>query len=321
MVNAGSLSNKQKIDIIIQRNTFFFRSEDFEEKSEASISSITNLLLLLEHELKAKHTIADKKQVVLDIVRKKSDGLSALLILTSVSEEYLLRLITFARTMKDKELNKLVDLGSLSGTSPDTEISKAKLFRMVKTNPNLAMSIVNLLFEGFSVPILQKKLPLFELKKLNFGKLEFTTESLIDTLVRYAKRGSYKAAGENDPAILIKNLLAKNKISFIANTKVQGLNRKIDFVIPNKTKPRIFLESSFEVTTSSGMGDKAKTELGVKMNIGTHYPNTTFVGFVDGVGWYVRKQDLAKLIAAFDNVFTFKDTELTRFLDFVKSVL
>ena len=321
MVNVGSLSNKQKLDIVIQRNTFFFKSEDFEEKSEANISSITNLLLLLERELRTKHTIEDKKQVVLEILHKKSDGLSALLILTSVSEEYLLRLITFARAAKDEELNELVNLGNFSGTSLDTEISKANLFKTVKDNPELAVNIVNLLFEGFSVPILQKKLPLFELKKLNFGKLEFTTESLVDTLVRSAKRGSYKAAGENDAAILTKKLLAENKISFVTNTKVQGLNRKIDFVIPNKTEPRVFVESSFQVTTSSGMGDKAKTELGVKMNIGTHYPNATFIGFVDGVGWYVRKRDLAKLIAAFDNVFTFKDTELTRFVDFVKSVL
>lgn len=321
MTTNGSLSNKQKLDIILQRNTFFFRSEDFEEKSEASISSLTNLLLLLERELKSKSTIDDKKRVVLDILKKKHDGLSALLILTSVSEEFLLRLITFARTAKDKELNSLVNLDSFSGTSLDTEISKANLFKAVKNNPDFAMSIVNLLFEGFSVPILQKKLPLFELKKLNFGKLEFTTESLVDTLVRYAKRGSYKAAGDNDPAILIKNLLTENKISFITNTKVQGLNRKMDFVIPNKTKPRIFVESSFAVTTSSGMGDKAKTELGVKMNISTHYPSTAFIGFVDGVGWYVRRQDLAKLVAAFDNVFTFKDTELTRFLNFVKSFL
>jgi hypothetical protein len=277
--------------------------------------------LLLERELRTKHTIADKKHTVLDILKKRADGLSALLILTGISEEFLLRLITFTRTTKDKELNKLVNLDSFSGTSLDVEISKTNLFKTVKTNPNLATGVVNLLFEGFSVPILQKKLPLFELKKLNFSKLEFTTESLIDTLVRYAKRGSYKAAGENDPAIMIKNILTKNKIPFIANTIVPGLNRKLDLVIPNKTKPRIFIESSFEVTTSSGMGDKAKTELGVKMNISTHYPSATFVGFVDGIGWYVRKQDLAKLVAAFDNVFTFKDAELTRFLDFVKSFL
>ena len=163
MTTNGSLSNKQKMDIILQRNTFFFRSEDFEEKSEASISSITNLLLLLERELKSRSTIDDKKRVVLDILKKKHDGLSALLILTSVSEEFLLRLITFARTAKDKELNSLVNLDNFSGTSLDTEISKANLFKAVKNNPDFAMSIVNLLFEGFSVPILQKKLPLFEL--------------------------------------------------------------------------------------------------------------------------------------------------------------
>ena len=32
MAISGSLSNKQKLDIVIQRNTFFFKSDDFEEK-------------------------------------------------------------------------------------------------------------------------------------------------------------------------------------------------------------------------------------------------------------------------------------------------
>jgi len=69
------------------------------------------------------------------------------------------------------------------------------------------------------------------------------------------------------------------------------------------------------------MGDKAKTEIQVVSDIKRHYSNSAFVGFVDGIGWYVRRRDLARLVAAFDNVFTFKRTELTRFLKFLKSVL
>ncbi len=198
MVNTGSLSNKQKLDIVIQRNTFFFKSEDFEEKWEARISSITNLLLFLQRELNAKKSLGDKKKVVVNLLLDKPDGLTAVLALTSISEEFLLRLITFARTVQDKELNKLVKIESFSKFPLDKEISKTSLFRLVKPDGNATESIVNILFEGFSIPVLQKCLPLFELKKLNFSKLEFTTESLLDSIVRQAKRGCYGGTVRQD---------------------------------------------------------------------------------------------------------------------------
>jgi hypothetical protein len=36
-----------------------------------------------------------------------------------------------------------------------------------------------------------------------------------------------------------------------------------------------------------------------------HYPKAKFIGFIDGVGWYVRRRDLKRMIDAFDDVFTF----------------
>ena len=62
MTTSRSLTNKQKLDIVIQRNTFFFRSADFEEQGEARISSITNLLLFLQRELASKKSLEDKKK-------------------------------------------------------------------------------------------------------------------------------------------------------------------------------------------------------------------------------------------------------------------
>jgi len=69
MVNGGSLSNKQKLNIVIQRNTFFFRSPDFEEQGEARISSITNLLLFLQRELASKKSLGDKKKVLVNLLK------------------------------------------------------------------------------------------------------------------------------------------------------------------------------------------------------------------------------------------------------------
>ncbi len=195
VVMTDAMTEEEKFNIILERNTFFFRNEEFEEGWESYISSITNLLLLLKRGLDEKKSIEERKRVVVDFIIGKQDGLSAVLALTGISEELLLRLVTFVRTVDDKDLNKLVNKDSFPQTSLDREWSKDYLFRLVRTNPGVAEGIVNLLFEAFSVPILRESLPLFELKKLNFSKLDFSIESLVDSIVRHAKRISNVRGG------------------------------------------------------------------------------------------------------------------------------
>jgi hypothetical protein len=68
-------------------------------------------------------------------------------------------------------------------------------------------------------------------------------------------------------------------------------------------------------------GDKSKTELSINTLIKSYYPKTKFIGFVDGIGWYVRKGDLKRMIAAYDDVFTFHRDELNRFEKLLNHVL
>ena len=83
----------------------------------------------------------------------------------------------------------------------------------------------------------------------------------------------------------------------------------------------MIIECSYVVTTSSGMGDKAKTEQRVAEAIKKYYPNTLFVGFVDGIGWYVRRGDLARMIKAYDFVFTFRADEIEKFKKLLMTVM
>ncbi|MBU1487393.1 hypothetical protein KKH56_05015 [bacterium] len=96
--------------------------------------------------------------------------------------------------------------------------------------------------------------------------------------------------------------------------------RTMDFIIPNKKDPKIIIECSYLVTTSSGQGDKSKTEISIDSLIKEHYPKTQFLGFVDGIGWYVRKNDLKRMVVAYEDVFTFHQEELERFKQLLKEV-
>jgi len=329
MIKISKPTTESKFKLVIDKNTFYLYDRDFEEKYEGYISSIKELLLVLRNKVSTEGL---KKDFFVELIRNKKNGLRALLALTGISNEYLKRLITLIRVIDDEELNRLtlkdkwqteteeIDEGGVS------EWSDSKIANLIKSNENFAKGIVNIFFEGSTVPVLTQALPLFELKKLSVEKLEFKIESLVDTLIRYKEKGSYAGKKENNPEVLIEKILDELEIPYTSGDlqKLVGVldeeKRTMDFIIPDQDNPLLIVESSYVVTTSSGQGDKAKTEINVAKLIKKHYPKALFIGFVDGIGWYVRKNDLKRMVEAYDEVFTFHKEELNRFKELLSTV-
>lgn len=97
-----------------------------------------------------------------------------------------------------------------------------KIKSYIKINKFFAEGIINLFFEGSTAPILRRVLALFEFKKLDINKFNFSLDSLIDTIVRYKVKDSYSASKENNPGAIIEKVLKEL----------------------NKTKPKIIIECS-----------------------------------------------------------------------------
>lgn len=316
-----------KFETVIDKNTFYFYNPAFEDKYEGYLNSLKEMLLILKNNIETQGL---KKEFFEQLLTEKENGLRALLALTGLSNETLKRLTTIIRVVNDPELSKLVykdrwnkeeDINNLK------EWSDEKIGKFITENQFFRKGIVNLFFEGSTVPFLTKTIPLFELKKLSISKLKFNLPDMIDTLIRYKEKGSYSAKKENNPEILIEEILTQMEIPFekgdlselIDNAPVN--KRNMDFIIPNKQNPLIIAESSFLVTTSSGQGDKSKTEISIDSLIKSHYPKAKFIGFVDGIGWYVRKGDLQRMVTAYEDVFTFHKDELIRFKKFLIGTL
>lgn len=318
---------QEKFNIVINRNTFYFYNKKFEERYEGYINSIKETLLVLKNKIQ---TDGLKKEVFEDLIAKKENGLRALLALTGFSNEYLKRLTTIIRVVDIPELNKLVykeywpkekDINDIKEWSDDA------IDRLINKNEYFRKGIVNIFFEGATVPFLVNTVPLFELKKLSISKLKFEIPEMIDTLIRYKEKGSYSGMKENNPEILVEALLNELHISFACGDlgeliqNAPDSKRTMDFIIPNKKNPKIIVESSYLVTTSSGQGDKSKTEISIDALIKKHYPAAHFWGFIDGIGWYVRKNDLKRMVVAYEDVFTFHPEELKRFQKQLKEVM
>lgn len=314
-----SKSVEEKIQTVIRKNTFYFFDSKFEESYEGYINSLKETLLIVKNKVETEGL---KKEIFEWLLLEKENGLRALLALTGFSNEYLKRITTIIRIVDDPELNKLVYKDKwFNESNPDNiqEWSDSTIQKLIRGNESFRKGIVNIFFEGGSIPFLAETIPLFELKKLSISKLKFEIPELIDTLIRYKEKGSYSGMKGNNPETLIANILDKLGITYETGDLTELIDnapdnkRTMDFIIPNKKNPAIIVESSFLATTSSGQGDKSKTEISIDTLIKSHYPQAIFVGFVDGIGWYVRKGDLRRMVAAYEDVFTFHKDELERF--------
>lgn len=316
-----------KFNTVITKNTFYFYNREFEETYEGYVNSIKETLLVLKNQIQ---NTGLRKELFEDLVHKKENGLRALLALTGFSNESLKRLITFMRIVDDPELNvliykeKWITEAEISDRENIKEWSDNKIQKKIQENEFFRKGLVNIFFEGSTIPIFSNALPLFELKKLSISKLNFEIDALIDTLIRYKEKGSYSGKKENNPEVVIENILDEMGIGFEKGdlgeliSNAPDTKRTMDFIIPDKRDPRIIIECSYLVTTSSGQGDKSKTEISIDSLIKEYYPQTHFLGFVDGIGWYVRKNDLKRMVAAYEDVFTFHQEELERFRQLLK---
>lgn len=320
---------QEKFDTVIAKNTFYFYNQEFEEAYEGYVNSIKETLLVLKNQIQ---NTGLRKELFEDLIHRKENGLRALLALTGFSNESLKRLMTFIRIVDDSELNALIykeewiTEAEISDSENIKEWSDNKIQKKIRESEFFRKGLVNIFFEGSTIPILSKVLPLFELKKLSISKLSFEIDALIDTLIRYKEKGSYSGKKENNPEAVIENILDELGIGFERGDlgelidNAPDTKRTMDFIIPDKRSPKIIIECSYLVTTSSGQGDKSKTEIAIDSLIKEHYPEARFLGFVDGIGWYVRKNDLKRMVAAYEDVFTFQQEELERFKQLLKKV-
>jgi hypothetical protein len=319
----GLKLKNSKFETVINKNTFYFYNSAFQDKYEAYLNSINETLLVLKNEIDTKGL---NKQFFESLLLK-DNGLRALLALTGFANESLKRLITVIRVTDDKSLSVLMNKSKWVKTTSQNDIKEwgdKTVKNLIKDDRYFRKGLVNLFFEGSTIPFLSRTLPLFEIKKLSISKLKFEIPAMIDTLVRYKEKGSYSGKMENNPEYFLANFLKDLNITFEKGDLSELLKnefqekRTMDFIIPNKENPKIIIESSFLVTTSSGQGDKSKTECNIKKLIHRYYPMAKFIGFVDGIGWYVRKSDLKRMVGAYDEVFTYHKTEIDCFSKYVE---
>lgn len=164
---------EEKFHTIISKNTFYFHNHIFEEKYESYLNSVKETLLVLKNDIENQGL---KKEQISRLIAEKEHGLAAVLALTGFSNEFFKRLITIIRAVDDPELSKLACKDEWSSGQPTENLGEwgdNKIQAMIRLNEGFRNGIVNIFFEGATIPFLTKTIPLFELKKLSISRLGY----------------------------------------------------------------------------------------------------------------------------------------------------
>ena len=160
-----SRTTENKFQTVIQKNTFYFFSPKFEEDYEGYVNSLKETLLNVRNRIETEGL---KKEIFEELIAEKENGLKALLALSGFSNEYLKRLTTIIRIVDYPELNKLVYKEKwYNEESPEniSEWSDTTILKLIRNNKFFKKGLINIFFEGASVPFLAETIPLFELKR------------------------------------------------------------------------------------------------------------------------------------------------------------
>lgn len=199
-------------------NTFWYSNREFETTYEGYINALKENLLHLRNRVHRENLSVELIADFLD--EKGKNGLTALLALTGISYEYLKRLFTFIRIKDVPELNALVYRDQWlpedenDSTEDIQEWRTGYIEHKMGEDEFFRLGVANVFFQGATTTILCETLPLFHLKKLNFSKLTFEMDALLDTLVRYKEFGSYSGKKGNNPERVIERILKEIDVGY-----------------------------------------------------------------------------------------------------------
>lgn len=296
---AESKAKKLTYDELFNSATMFYINEGCEKNIKSMIDSQTADILVGLRTISSKETL---KQYIIE----HKDSLDCLTSVAEISEERFKRMVSMIR--KDR------------GFVFATEWGLSKIRSAMMESPAMMESILNLIWDGKNDPKMQACIPSFYLDNMTMDQStldKIKDERSVRQLVKRGLEGTYSnMIGDailNDIEKELKRVCAKHGLEYQKNVRVPKLDRAASFVLETPAKPKLILDVSYSVTTSSSQGSKKetarKTEALIKSER-AYGNNIIFVNFIDGAGWIGRQADLREIHRCSDYVLNFQNMGL-----------
>ncbi len=290
---------KLSYDEMFNSTTMFYINDTCEKSIKKTIDEETEDILVGLRTITSKETL---KEYIVD----HKDSLDRLTSVAEISEERFKRMVSMIR--KDR------------GFVFSTEWGLGKIRSAMLESPAMMESILNLIWNGKNDPKMQTCIPPFYLENMimddsTLAKIQ--DENSVRQLVKRSLEGTY--SNMIGDAILadiekeLKRICAKHGLEYQKNVRVPKLDRAVSFVLESPSTPKLILDVSYCVTTSSSQGKKKEaarnTETVIKKER-NHGNNIIYINFLDGAGWIGRQADLREIHRCSDYVLNFQNIGL-----------
>lgn len=184
-------------------------------------------------------------------------------------------------------------------------------------SPAMMESILNLIWNGKNDDKMKACIPAFYLENMIMDETTLSKLQDENTVRQLAKRGleGRYSNGIGDAVLAdiereIKRVCAKHGLEYQKNVRMPILDRAVSFVLESSIQPKLIIDVSYSVTTSSSQGSKkeaARKTVEVLSSEKSAGRNIVFVNFLDGAGWIGRQADMKEIHRCSDYVLNFRN--------------
>lgn len=227
-------------------------------------------------------------------IRDDKDSLDHITSLLNISEERFKRIITMLRLQRRH--------------MPTSEWSLSKVRDNMMEHPDIMRDVCDLLTKGATLEKYKTKIPAYYLEnfKIDASTLgRLANEDDVRRLVKKGFEGRYSnKIGDSffkcsSGAII--SACDREGLTYSIKKNVPLMGRPMSISIPDENNPRLLIDITYGITTSSTQTKYAEREEAVASKIRERNANKpdhqriALINIVDGAGWVARRSDLEKI--------------------------
>lgn len=268
-------------DELIKTITMFWIDNNLEQSINEEVENFVN-------ELGTKLTKIGTKEGLQEYIRSDKAALGNILGLMEISEEKFKRIISMLRRERKYVFS--------------TEWSLDKTRTMLINQKSFMDDVCELLLNGANSERFKRKIPDFYRKSFLIDKSILSRLNDRSELVRMAKKQLEVKYNNSAAAAVAKKIEDAVRLTcdlegltWVRNKEVDMFEKSYCIAIPNAQDPRVLIDYTYNITTSSTQSNYAKNVKTAREIISNSGKKVILVNIVEGAGWVGRQSDLRQI--------------------------
>ena len=263
---------------LVKTITMFLIDRGWEESAKSEVEKYVDTM---QNNL----TNINTKEGLVECIARDKDALTSILMLMEIPEEKFKRIISMLR----REHRYVFS----------SEWSLEKTRSVLLENKTLMNDVCELLLNGADSERFKRKIPDFYRDGFKIDNYTIAKLNNRDELAKLAKRQMDAKYTAGVSLVFVRKVEESIKLTcdlegltYVKNKSVDGLEKNYGFIIPDNKQPRILINCSYNITTSSTQSRFSDSVLRTREKIKQSGKEILIVNIIEGAGWIGRQSDL-----------------------------